>query len=151
MNLDGVYLPVTTPFDSTTGDPDGARAVDVVNTYYGRPDIPIGLADPAAALGIVHQLCELPVHALAGSSALQAAEERAGGTRLLAVTVLTSLDGAALDEIGLGSSPAHAADQLATLAMASGVSGFVTSALECSALRESLGETLGWTRFVNST
>jgi hypothetical protein len=33
---------------STSGDFDGPRAVDVVNTYYGRPDIPIGLADPSA-------------------------------------------------------------------------------------------------------
>jgi inosine-uridine nucleoside N-ribohydrolase len=33
---------------STSGDFDAPRAVDVVNTYYGRPDIPIGLADPSA-------------------------------------------------------------------------------------------------------
>jgi hypothetical protein len=33
---------------SASGDPDGPRAVDVVNTYYGRPDIPIGLADASA-------------------------------------------------------------------------------------------------------
>ena len=33
---------------STSGDSDSPRAVDVVNTYYGRPDIPIGLAGPEA-------------------------------------------------------------------------------------------------------
>jgi inosine-uridine nucleoside N-ribohydrolase len=33
---------------STSGDSDSPRAVDVVNTYYGRPDIPIGLAEPSA-------------------------------------------------------------------------------------------------------
>lgn len=33
---------------STQADFDGPRAVDVVNTYYGRPDIPIGLADSSA-------------------------------------------------------------------------------------------------------
>ena len=33
---------------STSGDFGGPRAVDVVNTYYGRPDIPIGLADSSA-------------------------------------------------------------------------------------------------------
>ena len=33
---------------STSGDFDAPRAVDVINTYYGRPDIPIGLADPSA-------------------------------------------------------------------------------------------------------
>ena len=123
----------------------GPAAVELVHAAGARCFLDLKLHDipatmgrsvaRASAMGVAY----LTVHALAGSSALQAAEERAGGTRLLAVTVLTSLDGAALDEIGLGSSPAHAADQLATLAMASGVSGFVTSALECSALRESLG------------
>ncbi len=33
---------------STSGDGDRPAAVDVINTYYGRPDIPIGLADPSA-------------------------------------------------------------------------------------------------------
>ena len=33
---------------STSADFDGPRAVDVINTYYGRPDIPIGLADSSA-------------------------------------------------------------------------------------------------------
>ena len=33
---------------STSENVDSPRAVDVVNTYYGRPDIPIGLADPSA-------------------------------------------------------------------------------------------------------
>lgn len=124
----------------------GPAAVELVHAAGARCFLDLKLHDipatmgrsvaRASAMGVAY----LTVHALAGSSALQAAEERAGGTRLLAVTVLTSLDGAALDEIGLGSSPAHAASRLATLAMASGVSGFVTSALECSALRESLGE-----------
>ena len=35
---------------STSGDFDGPRAIDVVNTYYGRPDIPIGLSDPSAPM-----------------------------------------------------------------------------------------------------
>jgi len=33
---------------STSGDFDAPGAVDVINTYYGRPDIPIGLADQSA-------------------------------------------------------------------------------------------------------
>ncbi len=32
---------------STSEEFDRPRAVDVVNTYYGRPDIPIGLPDPS--------------------------------------------------------------------------------------------------------
>jgi hypothetical protein len=33
---------------STHGDPESPRAIDAVNTYYGRPDIPIGLPDDNA-------------------------------------------------------------------------------------------------------
>jgi len=31
---------------TTTGDPWSPRCADAVNTYYGRPDIPIGVLDP---------------------------------------------------------------------------------------------------------
>ena len=35
---------------STSENVDSPRAVDVVNTYYGRPDIPIGLSDRSAPM-----------------------------------------------------------------------------------------------------
>jgi len=55
--------------------------------------------------------------------------------------VLTSLDAAALDSIGLRGGPKSAADRLARLAWDAGLRGFVTSAHECASLRDAFGET----------
>ena len=89
----------------------------------------------AASMGVAY----LTVHGLAGLDSLRQASDNAGSTRLLAVTVLTSLDEAALEAIGLSGGPHNAANRLAKLAWDAGVRGFVTSAHECAALREALG------------
>jgi orotidine-5'-phosphate decarboxylase len=101
-------------------------------------DIPATMGrsvERASAMGVAF----LTVHAAAGSESLRAASERAGATDLLAVTVLTSLDSAALRAIGLRGDPKTAADRLARLAWDSGVRGFVTSPLESAELRTALG------------
>ena len=90
----------------------------------------------AAAMGVAY----LTVHGVAGLESLQQANRNAGSTRLLAVTVLTSLDAAALEAIGLIGGPRSAADRLAKLAWDAGIRGFVTSAHECASLRDELGE-----------
>jgi orotidine-5'-phosphate decarboxylase len=89
----------------------------------------------AAAMGVAY----LTVHGMAGTESLRLAEQNAGETQLLAVTVLTSLDAAALREIGLLGDPAAAAARLAQLAWGAGIRGFVTSAHECAPLRHALG------------
>jgi len=89
----------------------------------------------AASMGVAY----LTVHGLAGLDSLRQASDNAGSTRLLAVTVLTSLDEAALEVIGLSGGPQNATDRLAKLAWDAGVRGFVTSAHECAALRDALG------------
>jgi len=90
----------------------------------------------AASMGVAY----LTVHAAAGLEALEQANRHAGSTRLLAVTVLTSLDAAALEAIGLRGGPKNAAARLAQLAWDAGVRGFVTSAQECASLRHALGD-----------
>jgi len=90
----------------------------------------------AASMGVAY----LTVHAVAGPSSLRQASDNAGSTRLLGVTVLTSLDAAELEAIGLSGGPRNAVDRLARLAWDAGLRGFVTSALECAALRAALGE-----------
>jgi orotidine-5'-phosphate decarboxylase len=90
----------------------------------------------AASMGVAY----LTVHSVAGLHSLQQASDNAGSTRLLAVTVLTSLDEAALEAIGLSGGPRNAADRLAKLAWDAGVRGLVTSAHECAALRDALGQ-----------
>ena len=90
----------------------------------------------ASAMGVSF----LTVHGVAGSKSLATAQENAGQTRRRAVTVLTSLDAAGLEEIGLEADAQAAAARLARLAWGAGVRGLVASAHECVALRESLGQ-----------
>jgi orotidine-5'-phosphate decarboxylase len=90
----------------------------------------------ASSMGVAF----LTVHGLAGSDSLRQAAENAGSTRLLAVTVLTSLDAGALEAIGVNGGPRDAADRLAKLAWGAGVRGLITSAHECAALRATLGQ-----------
>lgn len=86
----------------------------------------------------------LTVHASGGAAMIRAAAEaaRAAGAsrpRIVAVTVLTSLDAADLAAIGIGRSPANQVVALAELAMANGADGVVCSAQEAALLRRRLG------------
>lgn len=89
--------------------------------------------DEAAELGA----SMLTVHAAGGAAMLAAS----ANPRLLvlAVTVLTSLDAAALSEIGFRETPADAAVRLAILARASGLRGVVASPHEIAPIREACG------------
>lgn len=84
----------------------------------------------------------LTVHAAGGPAMLAAAAEAAaapGSPRLLAVTVLTSMDAAQLHAIGIDTSPADQVLRLARLAHASGINGMVCSPEEVGLLRKELG------------
>jgi orotidine-5'-phosphate decarboxylase len=82
----------------------------------------------------------LTVHAAGGAEMVRAAVRGAGpGVRVLAVTVLTSLDGAALDAIGLAGPPEAAVVRLAKLAVAAGAGGLVCSPHEVAAVRAAVG------------
>lgn len=89
----------------------------------------------------------LTVHASGGTAmiaAARAALEAAcpAGERpiLLAVTVLTSMDTAALAEIGVPASPREQVVRLGRLAVEAGADGLVCSAEEIAPLRAALGE-----------
>jgi orotidine-5'-phosphate decarboxylase len=84
----------------------------------------------------------LTVHAGGGAAMMAAAAEAAsvpGAPRLLAVTVLTSMDAAQLVGVGVTSTPAEQVLRLARLAKASGINGMVCSAEEVETLRTELG------------
>lgn len=85
----------------------------------------------------------LTVHAAGGPRMLEAAAARAeregAGLKLLAVTVLTSLDAADLKSIGVDAAPAEQVLRLGRLARASGIHGLVCSTAEVAALRRELG------------
>jgi len=91
----------------------------------------------AAAMGVEY----LTVHAACGPEALRAAEQAAATsrTRLLAITVLTSLSNGDLEALGMRGGTSSAAERLAQLAQSNGVNGFVCSALEAASLRSIFG------------
>lgn len=125
---------------------DGPPAVRAA-VALGRPvfldlklhDIPNtveGAARSAAATGAAL----LTVHAAGGAEMIRAAVRGARGrVRILAVTVLTSLDAAALGAIGLAGPPEAAVLRLARLAVDAGADGLVCSPHEVSAVRSALG------------
>jgi orotidine-5'-phosphate decarboxylase len=89
----------------------------------------------------------LTVHAGGGTEMLKAAEKAAQETAskpgrpaplVLGVTVLTSLDAAALREVGLEVTVEQQVQRLATIATKAGLRGLVCSPLEIAALRKIL-------------
>jgi orotidine-5'-phosphate decarboxylase len=91
----------------------------------------------------------LTIHASGGPAMLAAAAEAAAaigsGTqlKLLAVTVLTSMDAAQLNATGVAANPGDQAMLLAKMAFANGIDGLVCSPEEASGLRAALpGSTL---------
>lgn len=81
------------------------------------------------------------VHAMGGRKMLEAAREALpanSDTKLIAVTVLTSMGADDLKEIGLNHSPAEQVKQLATLTNDCGLDGVVCSPQEIALLREDL-------------
>ena len=79
----------------------------------------------------------LTVHASGGPAMLAAASAAATGsrTRLLAVTVLTSMDALQMQQIGITGSPETQVGRLAALAESCGINGFVCSPREADMLR----------------
>jgi orotidine-5'-phosphate decarboxylase len=84
----------------------------------------------------------LTIHAGGGAAMMSAAAVAAsspGSPRLLAVTVLTSMDEHELAGIGITSSPAEQVLRLARLAQSSGINGMVCSPEEVAMLRKETG------------
>ena len=100
------------------------------------PNTVEGAARSAAASGA----SLLTVHASGGPAMIRAAVRGAGGKlRVLAVTVLTSLDATALAEIGLAGPAEAAVVRLARLAVGAGAGGLVCSPHEVRAVRAAVG------------
>jgi orotidine-5'-phosphate decarboxylase len=133
----------------TAHGPDGVRAV------MADLDVPLFLDlkfhdIPNTVAGAVRAACTLDPHLLtihasggpAMVAAARAAAEQAGGARrprILAVTVLTSLDAADLQATGVVADPADQVVRLAALALGHGADGLVCSPHEVAALRARLG------------
>jgi orotidine-5'-phosphate decarboxylase len=112
-------------------------------------DIPNTVAGAVRSLAPL-QPAWLTIHAAGGAAMIAAAREaaekaaeRAGSAqrmRILAVTVLTSLDAAALAETGVAGGTVQQVLRLARLAVAAGADGLVCSPREVAPLRDALGD-----------
>jgi orotidine-5'-phosphate decarboxylase len=106
--------------------------------FHDIPNTVANACKAAAHLGV----WMINVHALGGRKMLMAAREAIaqGSTKLIAVTLLTSMDQNDLADIGLQGNPEQIVERLARLAKDCALDGVVCSALEAANLRHQIGE-----------
>ena len=110
-------------------------------------DIPNTVAGAVLAAAAMPGLQLVNVHSLGGTAMLQAAAQAvsagvpmgADRARLLAVTILTSMDQKAIREVGIGGPPKARVLKLAKLAQKAGVDGVVASVQEAKSIRKACG------------
>ena len=130
----------------TARGPDGIRAIMATGLpvfadtkFHDIPNTVAGAAREIAKLGVAM----FNIHASGGAAMMRAAKEAAASVnpavRLIAVTVLTSMDDAVLGEVGQRTPAADQVVRLASLAQESGLDGVVCSAHEIAALRSACG------------
>jgi orotidine-5'-phosphate decarboxylase len=105
--------------------------------FHDIPNTVANACKAAARLGV----WMMNVHALGGRKMLAAAREAVppGSTRLIAVTLLTSMEPTDLRDIGISGEPQDIVRRLALLARDCGLEGVVCSALEAAELRNMIG------------
>ncbi|HEX2713236.1 MAG TPA: orotidine-5'-phosphate decarboxylase [Candidatus Acidoferrales bacterium] len=111
-------------------------------------DIPSTVAGAISGGASLPGVSLIDVHALGGFEMMRAARGALGDNlwrarkrpRVLAVTVLTSMDAAALRRVGIGGPPRSRAVKLALLAKQAGLDGAVVSAHEVTPIRRTCGK-----------
>jgi len=105
--------------------------------FHDIPNTVAGAVASASRLGV----SLVDVHGLGGRAMMEAAVGAlpAMGTRLLAITILTSHDEDTLGEIGVNGSMAESVRRLAQLAKEAGADGVVASPHEVALVREACG------------
>ena len=101
-------------------------------------DIPATVAGAARSVARLRPEL-LTVHAVGGMAAVRAAVEAAPDTKIVAVTVLTSLSDADLERLGVAGPVGDAVRRLAALAVEAGARGVVCSPREVAAVRTEVG------------
>ena len=127
----------------------GPNLVEEVGALGPRVFLDLKLHDIPNTVSAASRNCALAgaslmtVHASGGRAMLEAALEGVSGfeTRpsIVAVTILTSLDEAALEEVGFAGTPRQLVLRGAKLALSSGLDGVVSSAKEAHSIREECG------------
>jgi orotidine-5'-phosphate decarboxylase len=107
--------------------------------FHDIPNTVAGAVRSAANLGVRM----MTVHAAGGPAMLAAARAALDGVanppELLAVTVLTSMDQAQVNAVGVERSPAKQVERLARMGLEAGMRGFVCSPQEVASLRALTG------------
>lgn len=120
---------------------DGAAAIDAVRATDCQLFLDLKLHDiPNTVAGAARSIAHfaptyLTVHALGGGDMIAAAANELPATRVTAVTILTSMDEAALRSIGIDDTALDAAVRLAKLAVDAGARAIVCSPQEVAAIR----------------
>ena len=108
--------------------------------FHDIPNTVAGAVAAAADLGV----WMVNVHASGGQRMMEAAANaianHAKRPHLIAVTVLTSMEGADLEQVGVMDEPRVQVQRLAELAKRSGMDGVVCSAQEAAILKEACGQ-----------
>jgi orotidine-5'-phosphate decarboxylase len=122
---------------------------DVVATIRGASGVSVFLDlklhdIPATVAGAARSVARLrpevlTVHASGGPDVIRAATEAAPGTKIAAVTLLTSLNEDQLGRIGVTGNVHDTVLRLAVLAVEAGAQGIVCSPREVSAVRDEVG------------
>ena len=136
----------------TTAGPEIVRTIRSLDRlvfldlkFHDIPNTVAKAVEAATRMGV--QM--LTIHTCGGTDMMRAAEESAqktalqsGGTAplVLGVTVLTSMEGRTLSEVGCETNVAKQVERLALLAVRAGLRGLVCSPLEITALRQLLPE-----------
>ena len=110
-------------------------------------DIPNTVAGAVLSAAAIPGVQLVNVHALGGAAMLRAAAQAvsagvpmgADRTRLIAVTILTSMEHKTMREVGIGGTPLTRAVKLAQLTKKCGVDGVVASVKEAKAIRKACG------------
>jgi orotidine-5'-phosphate decarboxylase len=131
----------------TAQGPDGIRAIAALGRpvfadvkFHDIPNTVAGAAREIAKLGV----SIFNIHAAGGEAMMRAAKDAAAAInpemKIIAVTLLTSLDENDVAAVGYRGTPAEQVVRLASLAQKSGLDGVVCSAHEIAAIRKACGD-----------
>ena len=130
----------------------GPKVLDLIQEKGGKIFLDLKFHDipntVAGAIGEAQRpgVIMIDIHALGGydmmAAAREAVERFEGETRpkLLAVTVLTSLNRESLSDMGINKEPMELVLNLSSLAKRAGLDGVIASSLEAQAVREEVGD-----------
>ena len=115
-----------------------AKGKDIINLGIGQPDFPTPINIQEAAIKAIKDLKfnYITIHINSGFDALKKTKESVGKTKLIGVTILTSLDNKAIKEIGFSKNVKELVLHQAKLATKAKLDAIVCSAQEVKIVKK---------------